>query len=87
MGPIKEFKELFISDARRCLNDQEFERIEKGGLFRCYVMSRKIAGLRFSFWMRLSGILQGRKVWLPLYAIALNRYNHYMFKFGINNPF
>ena len=49
MGAIKEFKELFISDARRYLNNQEFERIEKGGLFRCYAMSRKATGLRFSF--------------------------------------
>lgn len=37
--------------------------------------------------MRLCGILQGRKAWIPLYAFALNRYNHYKFKFGINIPF
>lgn len=87
MSPIKEFKDIFITDAHRYLNDQELKRIKKGGVIRYHAMSKKMAGLHFCFWMRLCGILQGRMAWLPLYAVALNRYNHYKFKYGINIPF
>lgn len=87
MKPIKEFKELFVTDARRYLGDQEYEKVQRGDMIRCYCVSRTIPGLRFSYWMRLCSILQGKKTWLPLYAIALNRYNHYKYKYGISIPF
>lgn len=87
MNPIKEFKELFITDARRYLDNRDFERIQRGGVIRCYLVSRKTPGLRFSYWMRLCGILHGKKAWLPLYAVALNRFNHNKYKYGIDIPF
>lgn len=86
MNVINEFKELFVADARRYLDDQEFERIQQG-VFRCYSMSSKEPGLRFSFWMRLCSVLRGKKIWLPVYALALQRFNHYKYKFGISIPF
>lgn len=87
MSAINEFKELFLSDARRYLDDQAFEGIQRGGVFRCHSMSCKEPGLRFSFWMRLCGVLRGRKTWLPLYAVSLWRFNHYKYKYGISIPF
>ena len=43
--------------------------------------------MHFSFWMRLCSVLRGKKKWIPLYAIALKRYNHYKYKYGICIPF
>ena len=37
--------------------------------------------------MRLCNALYGKKAWLPLYYMALNRYNHYKYKYGIIIPF
>ena len=59
---------------------------EGGGLF-CYSVSKKTPGLRFCFWMRLCCVLRGKKALLPLYALALWRYNHYQYKYGINISF
>lgn len=87
MNPIKEFKELFITDARRYLDNQDFEKIQRRSIIYCYSVSRKIPGLRFSYWMRLCSILQGKIVWFPLYAFALNRFNHNKYKYGIDIPF
>lgn len=81
------FKELFFSDARRYLDDEIYTTLIHRGWFLGYFMVRGIPGLRFSFWMRLCHILQGSKPWLPFYAIALNRYNHYTYRFGISIPF
>ena len=87
MNPIREFKSLFVSDARRYLKDQEYEKLLRGSIIRYHIVSGKEPGLRFSFWMRFCSVLRGKKVWIPLYTIALNRYNHYKFKFGIAIPF
>ena len=87
MNTIKGFKELFVTDARRYLDNQAFDRIKRGGVFRCHSISCKEPGLRFSFWMRLCSVLRGKKIWLPLYIVALRRFNHYKFKYGISIPF
>ena len=87
MNPIKSFKELYLSDARRYLDNKQFERLQHGGVFFRHSVSGKEPGLKFSYWMRLCSTLRGKKTWLPLYAIALKRYNHYKFKFGISIPF
>lgn len=43
--------------------------------------------MKFSFWMRLCSVLYGKRAYLPLYAVALLRYKHYQFKYGISIPF
>lgn len=88
MNPITVFREMYLSDARRYLDNQGFEKLQRGGgvLVR-YLMSSKEPGLKFSYWMRLCCALRGKKIWLPLYVIALKRFNHYKFKFGISIPF
>lgn len=87
MSPIREFMGLFVSDARRYLNDQEYEKLLRGSIIRYHIVSRKEPGLRFSFWMRFCSVFRGKKAWIPLYVIALNRFNHYKFKYGITIPF
>lgn len=87
MNPIREFKSLFVSDAHRYLNNQEYEKLLRGGIIRYHIVSNKAPGLHFSFWMRFCSVLRGKKAWIPLYAIALNRFNHYKYKYGINIPF
>lgn len=87
MSPLKSFRELFLSDARRYFDDQQFGRLSRGGAFTRYFFSHKYPGLRYTYWMRLCNTLYGKKMWLPLYAFALNRFNHYKFKFGIMIPF
>lgn len=87
MYPLFQFKEQILFDARRYFDDQTFGNFMRKGLFRQYYSIRQIPGLRFSFWMRLCGVLRGKKAWIILYIIALNRYNHYQFKYGISIPF
>ena len=87
MNTIKLFKEFFLSDARRYLDDEQFAKLNRGGVNRCYSMSQGYPGLRFSFWMRLCSTLRGNRCWLPLYAYALRRYKHYMYKYGMSIPF
>lgn len=50
-------------------------------------MSSIEPGLKFSYWMRLCNSLRGKKAWLPIYFIALKRFNHYKYKYGISIPF
>lgn len=87
MKRFSQFKDMFFSDSRRYLDDESFSKLTHRGWVLGYFMVRGIPGLRFGFWMRLCHILQGSKLWLPLYAIALNRYNHYTYRFGISIPF
>ena len=87
MNPIAVFRELYLSDARRYLDDQEFEKLQRGGVIVRHSISCKEPGLRYSYWMRLCSALREKKLWWPLYFIALKRFNHYRFKFGISIPF
>lgn len=87
MNAIKEFNEWFLSDARRYLDNQTFGNFRRKGRLKQYYSIRHIPGLRFSYWMRLCKSLQGKKVYLPYYALALNRFNHYQYRFGISIPF
>lgn len=87
MRTIASFNEKFLADARRYLDDAAFSIFYKKGLILRYFSIRKIPGLRFSFWMRLCHELRGKKTWLPLYGFAINRYNHYVYHYGISIPF
>lgn len=87
MGTMFYFKELFLSDARRYLDDQTYGKFQRKGLFRQYYSIRQIPGLRFSFWMRLCSVLRGKKAWIPIYITALNHYNRCLYKYGISIPF
>lgn len=87
MKRFVQFKDLFFSDARRYYDDDSFSKLNRKGWLWGYFMIRGIPGLRFSYWMRLCQTLQGSKPWLPLYIIALNRYNHCKYHFGISIPF
>lgn len=87
MNAIASFNELFLSDARRYLNDTAFSKFQKKGLVLRYLSIRNIPGLRFSFWMRLCRELQGKKAWILFYGFAINRYNHYVYHYGISIPF
>lgn len=87
MNPIKTFKELYIADARRYLDDKQFDKLLHGGVITRWYLSSVEPGLKFLYYMRLCSALRGKKVWLPLYLIALKRYNHYKYKYGISIPF
>jgi len=87
MGVIADFKDLFLSDARRYLSDDEFEKCQHKGLLGCLSICRVAPGLRYSYWMRLCSVLRCKKKWLPIYVIALHRFNHYQYKYGISIPF
>lgn len=87
IGTITDFKTLFLSDARRYLDDTTFEKCQHKGMIGCLSTSRIAPGLKYSYWMRLCYVLRGKKAWLPFYAFALNRFNHYQYKFGISIPF
>ena len=87
MNPLKSFRELFLSDARRYFNDQQFGRLLRGGIITRYFLSHKFPGLRYTYWMRFCNALYGKRMWLPLYALALNRFIHYKYKYGISIPF
>ena len=87
MTPIARFNEMFLSDARRYLNDSAFSKFQNKGLVSRYVSIRNIPGLRYSYWMRLCHELQGKKVWILLYGFAINRYNYYKYHYGISIPF
>ena len=87
MNPIALFKEWYLADAKRYLDDKKYTKLQRGGAFIRYSMSSIEPGLRFSYWMRLCNAVYGHKIWLPLYFVALNRFNHYKFKYGISIPF
>lgn len=87
MKTLNEFESLFLSDARRYLSDNEYDKYKSGGVISCLSVSYNAPGLKYSFWMRLCNTLRGKKAWLPLYAIALRRFSHYQYKFGISIPF
>ena len=87
MNTLFQFKEQFLSDARRYMDDKTFGKFQRKGLFRQYYSIRHIPGLRFSCWMRLCSALRGKIVWIPVYVIALNRFIHYQYKYGISIPF
>ena len=87
MGVKYEFKNLFLSDARRYLSDAEYDKIKQKGVISYLSISRIAPGLKYSFWMRLCSVLRGRRAWLPTYAFALCRFNHYQYKYGISIPF
>lgn len=87
MNPIKQFREFYLADARRYLDDIQFDKLLKRGHYARYKISSIEPGLKFLYWMRLCSAIRGEKIWLPLYLLALNRYNHYKYKYGISIPF
>lgn len=87
MNSLLHFRNLYHADARRYLDDTKYERLLRGGVLTRYLISFTEPGLKFLYYFRLCNSIRGKLIYLPLYYIALKRFNHYKYKYGISIPF
>lgn len=67
MNPIKQFREFYLADARRYLDDIQFDKLLKKGHYARYKISSIEPGLKFLYWMRLCSAIREKYGYLFTY--------------------